>query len=96
MFEDLMGRLGAFWISLKLTYRLFLDSRVPVWTKAVPLLTVLYIVSPVDIIPDFLLVIGQLDDFILMTLGFQLFERLAPPDVVAEHRYQLEQEQKTS
>lgn len=93
MFEEIMNRFTAFWISLKLTYRLFLDTRVPFWTKIIPVLSVLYILSPLDVIPDFLIAIGQLDDFFVLTMGFQLFERLAPPDVVAEHRHQLEMEQ---
>lgn len=95
MFDEITERFNAFWLSLRLTYRLFLDTRVPFFTKIVPLLSVLYILSPLDVIPDFLLVVGQLDDFMILTMGFQLFERLAPPDVVEEHRYQLllEQEQ---
>ena len=92
MFEEIFNRFNAFWLSLKLTYRLFLDSRVPFWTKIIPVLSVLYILSPLDVIPDFLIAIGQLDDFFIMTLGFQLFERLAPIDVVEEHRHQLEME----
>lgn len=93
MFDEVNKRFKAFWLSLRLTYRLFLDTRVPFFTKVVPLLTVLYIFSPLDVIPDFLIAIGQLDDFLILTMGFQLFERLAPPEVVAEHRYQLELEQ---
>ncbi|MEO1288299.1 MAG: DUF1232 domain-containing protein [Chloroflexota bacterium] len=97
MFEELQERLQAFWLSLRLTYRLFLDTRVPFFTKVVPILTVFYIFSPIDVIPDFLIALGQLDDFLILTMGLQLFERLAPAEVVEEHRYQLllEQEQKS-
>ncbi|MGB7337629.1 MAG: DUF1232 domain-containing protein [Phototrophicaceae bacterium] len=93
MFDEVARRFSTFWLSLRLTYRLFLDTRVPFFTKAIPLLTVLYVFSPIDVIPDFLIVLGQLDDFLILTMGMQLFERLAPPDVVEEHRYQLLQEQ---
>lgn len=89
MFDEVSKRLSAFWLSIRLTYRLLLDQRVPMWTKAVPLLTILYLVSPLDVIPDFLLVLGQLDDLFILSLGFSWFEQLAPPDVVAEHREQL-------
>ena len=93
MFEQIFNRFNAFWLSLKLTYRLFLDNRVPFWTKIIPVLSVLYLVSPIDVIPDFLIAIGQLDDFFVLTMGFQLFERFAPADVVEEHRHQLQMEQ---
>jgi len=95
MFDELNKRINAFWLSLKLTYNLFLDGRVPYWTKVIPVLTVLYIFSPLDVIPDFFLAIGQIDDFLILTMGLQLFERLAPPDVVAEHRHLLGIPEKT-
>lgn len=92
MLEEVMGRVHALWLSVRLTYALFLDSRVPMWTKAIPILTALYIFSPIDVIPDFLLVIGQLDDLVILTAGLNFFEKVAPPDVVEEHRYRLTQE----
>lgn len=93
MFDEVANRFSTFWLSLRLSYRLFLDTRVPFFTKVIPILTVLYVFSPIDIIPDFLIVLGQLDDFLVLSMGLQLFERLAPPDVVEEHRYQLMQDQ---
>lgn len=92
MLDEIMSRVHALWLSIRLTYHLFLDSRVPMWTKAVPILTVLYIFSPIDVIPDFLLVLGQLDDLVVLSAGLSFFEKLAPPDVVEEHRYRLLQE----
>jgi uncharacterized membrane protein YkvA (DUF1232 family) len=86
MLDMFLERLTAFWLSLRLTWRLVQDERVPMWTKAVPVLTVLYILSPIDIIPDFFLVIGQIDDIFILTVGLQLFERLAPFEIVEEHR----------
>ena len=89
MFEEINNRINAFWLSLRLTYNLFLDTRVPLWTKVIPVLTVMYIFSPLDVIPDFFIALGQIDDFFILTMGLQLFERLAPPDIVAEHRHLL-------
>lgn len=89
MLDMFLERLTAFWLSLRLTWRLVQDNRVPMWTKAIPVLTVLYILSPIDIIPDFFLVIGQIDDIFLLTAGLQLFERLAPFEIVEEHRQHL-------
>lgn len=69
-----------------LTFRLLRDARVPLWTKAVVLLPVLYFISPIDIIPDVLLGIGQLDDLGLILGSMRLFEALTPEYIVQEHR----------
>ena len=89
MLDMFLERLNTFWFSVRLTWHLLQDARVPLWTKAIPILTVLYILSPIDVIPDFLLIIGQLDDIFLLTAGLQLFERLAPFEIVEEYRRKL-------
>jgi uncharacterized membrane protein YkvA (DUF1232 family) len=45
-----------------------------------------YAVSPIDLIPDFIPVLGYLDDLILVPAGLWLVLRLIPPEVLAEHR----------
>ncbi|HET9494566.1 MAG TPA: DUF1232 domain-containing protein [Chloroflexia bacterium] len=76
----------------KLVLRLMQDERVPTWLKVgVPLLVALYFLSPVDLIPDFILGLGQLDDIGVILLGMALFIRLAPQFVVDEHRHRLGQ-----
>jgi uncharacterized membrane protein YkvA (DUF1232 family) len=71
----------------RLVWRLMNDERVPPWLKlGVPLVVLLYFISPVDIIPDFLLGLGQLDDLGVVLLGMALFIRLAPEVAVDEHR----------
>lgn len=75
---------------LRLTWRLLQDSRVPVWKKAIPFVGFLYVVLPIDIIPDFLVVIGQLDDLGVVLLSLQLFEKSVDPVLVEEHRAALE------
>jgi uncharacterized membrane protein YkvA (DUF1232 family) len=47
---------------------------------------VAYALSPIDLIPDFIPVLGYLDDLLLIPLGIALVVRLIPPDVLAEHR----------
>jgi uncharacterized membrane protein YkvA (DUF1232 family) len=74
----------------KLAWMLFRDSRVPVWTKAIPVLTLLYIVSPLDLIPDFIPVLGQMEDVAILGIGLNMFINLAPKLVVQEHRMQLQ------
>lgn len=71
---------------LRLAWRLFLDRRVPLWTRTVPLATLAYLLSPLDILPDFPpMGLNQLDDLAVLFLGLKLFIELAPPEVVREH-----------
>jgi uncharacterized membrane protein YkvA (DUF1232 family) len=77
------------------TYALYLaarDPRVPWYTKALALAIVGYALSPLDLIPDFVPIIGYLDDLILIPLGIALVLRLTPPEVLAECRVQAQQE----
>jgi uncharacterized membrane protein YkvA (DUF1232 family) len=62
------------------------DPRVPWYAKAVALAVAAYALSPIDLIPDFVPVLGYLDDVILVPLGILLAVRLIPPTVLAEHR----------
>lgn len=77
-----------------LTWRLLKDPRVPAWAKAIPILAVLYVFSPVDFIPDFVLGLGQLDDIGILLASMRLFETVSPNHVVREHRGQLERQHK--
>jgi membrane protein DedA with SNARE-associated domain len=62
------------------------DGRVPWYAKGLALLIAAYAASPIDLIPDFIPVLGHLDDVILVPLGVMLACRLIPADVLAEHR----------
>jgi uncharacterized membrane protein YkvA (DUF1232 family) len=70
----------------RLCWRLWRDRRVPRYLKAMVVATLLYVLSPVDLIPGFLVpVIGQLDDVTLVLLASYLFVRWSPQEVVHEH-----------
>src|ERR1700680_131882 len=60
--------------------------RVPWYPRAVGACFVAYALSPIDLIPDFVPVIGYLDDLVLVPLGLLLMVRLIPPEILAEHR----------
>jgi uncharacterized membrane protein YkvA (DUF1232 family) len=77
------------WVELRLARRLLTDSRVPLPLKALPILIGLYLLSPLDLIPGFLPIVGQLDDFGLLMIGLSTFIRLAPKEVVSTYRAQL-------
>jgi uncharacterized membrane protein YkvA (DUF1232 family) len=62
------------------------DPRVPWYAKALALIVAGYALSPIDLIPDFIPVLGYLDDLILVPAGIWLVIRLIPPHVMAEHR----------
>lgn len=75
---------------LRLAWRLFLDRRVPLWTKIVPPAALAYVLSPIDILSDFPpLGLNQLDDVAVLFLGLKMFIELAPPEVVREHLEEL-------
>jgi uncharacterized membrane protein YkvA (DUF1232 family) len=62
------------------------DPRTPWYAKGAALLVAAYAVSPIDLIPDFIPVLGHLDDAVLVPLGVWLSVRLIPADVLEEHR----------
>jgi uncharacterized membrane protein YkvA (DUF1232 family) len=70
----------------RLCWRLWGDPRVPKSLKAMVVAALLYVLSPIDLVPGFLLpVLGQLDDVTVLMLAAYLFIRWSPPEVVAEH-----------
>ena len=71
---------------IRLSYALMRDPRVPVQAKAVPALATLYVISPIDLIPGWILFLGQLDDLAVMLVAIQTFKRMVPPEVLAEHQ----------
>lgn len=66
------------------------DPRVPWYAKAVAACVAAYALSPIDLIPDFIPVLGYLDDIVLVPLGILLAVRLVPPAVMAELRAEAE------
>ena len=62
------------------------DPRTPLSAKILAGVVVAYAFSPIDLIPDFIPVLGYLDDLILVPLGIYLIIRLIPPPVLADAR----------
>jgi uncharacterized membrane protein YkvA (DUF1232 family) len=62
------------------------DSRTPWYARAFGLLVTAYALSPIDLIPDFIPILGLLDDAILVPLGIWLFVRMLPNGLFDEHR----------
>lgn len=89
-----MQRLGERWsrraralkndvVAVSLAYR---DPRVPWYARLLAVCVVAYALSPIDLIPDPIPVLGYLDDLVLVPLGIALVVRLIPRDVLAEYR----------
>lgn len=75
---------------LRLPFRLLTDSRVPLLAKLIVPGLLLYLAMPFDLIPDFIPVLGQLDDLLVAALALGLFVRLCPVVIVEEHLGALE------
>ena len=79
----------GFWAGLvrhfRLAWRLLWDPRVPGWTKLVPFVSLLYLISPIDFLPDWFLGVGQLDDLGILLAGIRLFTALSPEEIVQQH-----------
>lgn len=71
--------IAALWIAGR-------DPRTPLAAKIVTLAVVAYALSPIDLIPDFIPVLGYLDDLLIVPLGVMLAIRLIPVGLMAEFR----------
>jgi uncharacterized membrane protein YkvA (DUF1232 family) len=69
----------------RLAFRLLREPRVPLLTKGVLLLAALYVIFPLDFLPDIFPVIGQLDDLGIAVVALQIFLRLCPAGARAFH-----------
>jgi len=76
-----------------LAYR---DERVPWYAKLFTMLVVAYAFSPIDLIPDFIPILGYLDDLILVPLGVYLALKLIPKEVLEDCKRKVEERQITS
>lgn len=76
-------RLRAEIRALVMAYR---DPRTPWYARVCTALVLAYALSPIDLIPDFIPVLGYLDDLVLIPLGITLTLRLMPPQVMQDAR----------
>ena len=86
---DLIRRLPTY---IRLVWALLRDPRIPGQQKLILAGIGAYLVLPLDLIPDFVPVLGQLDDLAVVLLGLDLFIRSAPQDIVDEHLAKIAQD----
>ena len=89
----LLGWLKDFFGHFRLAWELLWDDRVPFVTKIIPILTLLYVISPVDLVPGMVVPgLGQLDDLAVFLIGLRLFVDVCPPALVDEHQEEMQRE----
>lgn len=93
--RSLVRRIGRLSLANKfrLAFRIAGDRRVPLAARAVPVGLVLYLALPIDIIPDFIPIVGHLDDVLIVLVAGGLLLRLVPRNVVEELVSALEKSQ---
>ena len=80
------GMVRDFILRVKLILRLVGDKRVNPWLKLIPVAGLLYLISPIDLIPDIAFpIIGELDDAAVLWITNYFFVELCPPEIVNEH-----------
>ncbi|APO74467.1 hypothetical protein AM571_CH01643 [Rhizobium etli 8C-3] len=77
--KSLRRDISALWLAAR-------DPRVPWLAKATAAAVAAYALSPIDLIPDFVPVLGYLDDLVIVPLGIWLAVKLVPPKIMAELR----------
>lgn len=71
---------------IQLAWLLLRDARVPLYAKILPaLLVVIYVLFPIDVLPDPILGLGQLDDLGVLFLGLAIFRALVPGHILEEY-----------
>ena len=70
---------------VKLLYRLLRDKRVPRQRRLAMTLVAAYIVSPIDMIPDFVPVLGSVDDVLVLAFAIDYLLQASPPEVVDDY-----------
>jgi uncharacterized membrane protein YkvA (DUF1232 family) len=84
------GFLGGLFKQARLAWRLYKDGRVPGWVKLIPVAGLLYLLSPIDLLPDLMLPgLGEVDDVVMLLLALKVFVDLSPSGVVREHLHDL-------
>ena len=84
MAEMLKTRIRGFLAQFRVIQRALRHPQVPWYAKAVAGCAVLYVFSPIQLIPNFIPIIGQMDDVLVVSLGMRFLRKCLPPSVLEE------------
>ena len=91
--RDIMEKLKKRALNLKketyILYNVYKDARVARWKRFFLALVIGYAFCPIDLIPDFIPILGYLDDLILVPVGISIALKLIPTEIMDEHRKNL-------
>ena len=79
-------KIASLLVELHTMALVFTDKRTPWYVKIILICLFLYAASPIDIIPDFIPILGMLDDLIIISLGLKLAMKLTPEEVINDCR----------
>lgn len=86
--KKLKAKIDALKYDVSALYLAYKRNDVPVYAKIMIVVTIAYALSPIDLIPDFIPVLGYLDDIILVPLFIYISLKLIPKEIMAECREQ--------
>lgn len=89
--DNLKGQVRKLKQNLHVLYLSYRDPRVPWYAKIVAISVVAYAFSPIDLIPDFIPILGYLDDLVIVPLGIILALKLIPSLIIQEYRIKAEE-----
>jgi uncharacterized membrane protein YkvA (DUF1232 family) len=76
--------------NISLLYKLYRHPNTPWYAKAIIIITISYALSPIDLIPDFIPILGYLDDLVIVPAGIALSFKLIPKETIEECRKTVE------
>jgi uncharacterized membrane protein YkvA (DUF1232 family) len=89
-----MFKLGLLWAKFRkeliLAWAILRDARTPASAKLATIAAILYVVSPIDLVTDFIPILGWLDDGVVALLLLKLAQRLLPADLLAALKARLD------
>lgn len=80
------------WNQIRLIGYLVKDPDVPLYLKLLPALAIVYVLIPLDFLPDFVAGLGQVDDLTALFVASKVFVDLSPQHIVAQYRERLRQQ----
>jgi uncharacterized membrane protein YkvA (DUF1232 family) len=82
--EKLKASIARFFKQFRIIRRALVHPKVPWYAKAVAGCAVLYVISPIQLIPNFIPILGQLDDVLVVSLAMKFLRRSVPPSILEE------------